>query len=79
MTAKYKFNSNLLEASFSNNIEDAKKEWEFICDEKREEQYEQCICQRKVKHIKYIRKCYAPPDPNYNNIPNGISPHHYAK
>ena len=53
-TAKYKFNTNLLKASKSINLEDAKKEWKIIYEEKREENDGLCICQRKVKNIIYM-------------------------
>ena len=53
-TAKYKFNTNLLKASQSINLEDAKKEWKIIYEEKREENDGLCICQRKVKNIIYM-------------------------
>jgi hypothetical protein len=52
--AKYKFDINLLKASFSQIIENAKKEWNIIYEEKRENNDGLCICQRKVKNIIYM-------------------------
>ena len=52
--AVYKFNENLLKLSRSKNIEDAKKEWVIICEDKREEKTGLCICQNKIKNIVFI-------------------------
>lgn len=54
MSAKYNFDENLLKASESDVLEDAKQEWELLCSDKRENQDGQCICQRKVKCINYM-------------------------
>jgi hypothetical protein len=52
--AKYKFNTNLLKASYSQELENAIKEWNIICDEKRNINDGICICQRKVKNVIYL-------------------------
>ena len=54
MTNKFNFNSNLLKASISQNIEDAKKEWFIICKHKRADQECQCICGHLVKCVVYM-------------------------
>lgn len=53
-TASYKFNTNLLKLSVSDDIEEAKTEWEFITSLKKEDTNNLCICQHKVKHINYF-------------------------
>jgi len=50
----YKFSTNLLRASSSQNIEDAKNEWYVIYDEVRDKIDGLCICQRKVKYVTYM-------------------------
>lgn len=52
--AKYKFELNLLKASVSQIIDNAKKEWNIIYEEKRENNDGLCICQRKVKNVIYM-------------------------
>jgi hypothetical protein len=52
--AAYKFNTNLLKASSSQILNDAKKEWCVIYEEEREKQDGLCICQRKVKYVTYM-------------------------
>lgn len=52
--AKYNFDNNLLNASYSKELDIAKKEWKFICEEKRNITDGLCICQRKVKHVIYM-------------------------
>ena len=52
--SKYKFNSNLIKASESKDIKEAKNEWQLIWEEKREDDDRQCICQRKVKNVIYM-------------------------
>jgi hypothetical protein len=53
MSAKYNFDTNLLKASSSKNIDDAKKEWVILLKEKIKENA-LCICQRKVKIVTYL-------------------------
>ena len=53
MSAKYNFDTNLLKASSSSNIDDAKKEWVVLIKEKIEDNA-LCICQRKVKIVTYL-------------------------
>jgi hypothetical protein len=53
-TAKYKFNENLIKASHNKDLNNAKKEWHIIYQEKREKQDGLCICQHKVKNITYM-------------------------
>ena len=52
--ASYKFNSNLIKLSTSDNIEDAKNEWEFILKKTEKDNNNLCICQHKIKHITYF-------------------------
>ena len=52
--AKYKFDTNLIKASHSKDLETAKKEWKIIFTEKRDEIDGLCICQRKVKYVTYM-------------------------
>lgn len=53
MSAKYNFDTNLLKASSSPNIYDAKKEWVVLLQEKKDNDA-LCICQRKVKIVTYL-------------------------
>jgi hypothetical protein len=53
MSAKYNFDTNLLNASSSPNIDDAKKEWVILLKEKIKDNA-LCICQRKVKIVTYL-------------------------
>lgn len=52
--SKYKFDINLLKASSSQIIENAKKEWNIIYEEKRKNNDGLCICQRQVKNVIYM-------------------------
>jgi hypothetical protein len=60
--SKYKFELNLIKASKSKNIDDAKKEWVDFYDNKKDknindekkEKLENCICGHVVKNIKYM-------------------------
>ena len=52
--ATYKFNTNLLKASSSQILKDAKKEWRVIYEEERDKQDGLCICQRNVKYVTYM-------------------------
>lgn len=52
--AKYNFDKNLIKASYKKDLYGAKREWEKICKETRENQDGLCICQRKVKNIIYM-------------------------
>jgi hypothetical protein len=52
--ATYKFNTNLLKASSSQILKDAKKEWCVIYEEERDKQDGLCICQRNVKYVTYM-------------------------
>ena len=54
ITAKFNFNNNLIKASYSKDLIQAKKEWFILNEEKRDEQDGLCICQRKVKNIVYM-------------------------
>ncbi len=50
-----KFNKNLFEASENKtNIEETKKEWEIINEEKRKDLDRLCICQHKIKNVIYL-------------------------
>ena len=52
---KFKFETNLLKVSESKDFETAKKEWQFIFKETRNERNGLCICQRcKLKHVNYM-------------------------
>jgi hypothetical protein len=53
MSAKYNFDTNLLKASSSPNIDEAKKEWVILLNEKIKDNA-LCICQRKVKIVTYL-------------------------
>lgn len=53
-TAKFRFDTNLLNASHSNELENAKKEWKFVLEEKRDTQDGLCICQRRVKKVIFM-------------------------
>ena len=78
--ASYKFNTNLIKLSTSNNIEEAKKEWEFILSKTEASNNEICICQHKVKHINYFYNiknghtiiCGSKCCQKFNFIANGI-------
>ena len=52
--ASFKFNTNLIKLSTSDNIEEAKKEWEFIMKTTEKTNNNICICQHKIKHISYF-------------------------
>lgn len=52
--ATYNFNANLINASHNKELENAKKEWEFVMEETREIADGHCICQRKVKNVIYM-------------------------
>jgi hypothetical protein len=53
--AEYNFNQNLLKASLSNSLQEAKKEWVKIFEETRMNKDGLCICQRKnIKYLKYF-------------------------
>jgi len=54
MTATYNFDANLINASHDKELENAKKEWKFICEENRNVADGLCICQRKVKNVIYM-------------------------
>jgi hypothetical protein len=52
---KYNFDQNLLKASSSNSLQEAKKEWVKVCDEKRTNKDGLCICQQKnIKNVEYF-------------------------
>ena len=53
-SSKHKFNENLIKLSQSNVLDEAKKEWLFIYDEKRKKQDVLCVCQHKVKNANYM-------------------------
>jgi hypothetical protein len=53
-TSSYKFNTNLLKLSVSDELDEAKKEWEFITKLTKHDSKNLCICQHKVKHINYF-------------------------
>lgn len=55
MTAKYAFDSNLLQLSMNEDIELAKKEWIVIRKDKTPNKEGICICQHTIKNIVY---CY---------------------
>lgn len=55
MTAKYNFDSNLLQLSMSEDIELAKREWIVIGKDKMPRKDGICICQHTIKNIVY---CY---------------------
>ena len=55
MTAKYAFDSNLLQLSMNEDIELAKKEWILIRKDKLRTKDGICICQHTIKNIVY---CY---------------------
>jgi hypothetical protein len=55
MTAKYNFDSNLLQLSMSEDIELAKREWIVIQKDKMPRKDGICICQHTIKNIVY---CY---------------------
>ncbi len=57
MKAQYKFNANLLKASKSQDLTEAKNEWSVII---KSDQNGLCICQHKLKHIYFM----------YNSITN---------
>jgi len=53
--AEYNFSRNLLKASSSNSLQEAKKEWLEVYNETRMTKDGQCICQRGgIKFIKYF-------------------------
>jgi hypothetical protein len=52
--AKYNFDKNLIKASYKKDLYGAKREWQIIGKDIREEQNGLCICQRKVKYIIYM-------------------------
>ena len=50
--ASHKFSEHLLKLSKNKeDIEEAKKEWKYVCEQKLEEQTGICICQRKIKNV----------------------------
>jgi hypothetical protein len=50
--ASHKFSEHLLKLSENKeDIEEAKKEWKVVCEQKLEEQTGICICQRKIKNV----------------------------
>jgi hypothetical protein len=53
-SSKYKFDKNLLGLSLAKDIEEAKKEWYYICNETRPSDDGLCICQHKIKHVVYL-------------------------
>lgn len=53
-TTKYNFDKNLIKASYKKDLYGAKREWQIIGNDIREEQNGLCLCQRKVKHIIYM-------------------------
>ena len=50
----YDFNSNLLKASESKNIDEAKTEWFIVRKEERDINSGRCICNRKIKNITFL-------------------------
>jgi len=53
--AEYNFNQNLLKASSSKTLNEAKTEWVEVCEEVRKNKDGLCICQRNnIKYIKYF-------------------------
>ena len=54
--AAYKFKHNLIKASNTENIDDAKKEWIFAFYKYIPEQDDNyiCICNHKIQHINYF-------------------------
>ena len=53
--AEYNFNQNLLKASSSNSLQEAKKEWVEVFNETRMDKDGLCICQqKKIKFLKYF-------------------------
>jgi len=53
-SSKYKFDKNLLELSTAQEIDEAKKEWYYICNETRQSDDGHCICNHKIKHVVYL-------------------------
>jgi len=59
MTAKYNFDSNLLQLSMSEDIELAKKEWILVYNEKLQTKTGICICQHTIKNVVYCYNKYT--------------------
>jgi hypothetical protein len=49
--ATHKFSEHLLHLSENKDIEEAKKEWEYVCEQTLDQQTGHCICQRKIKYV----------------------------
>lgn len=49
----FKFNDNIIKCSISENIDEAKKEWGFIIEEKSDIS-RTCICQHKIKKVNFF-------------------------
>lgn len=58
-TSKYKFNTNLLDLSKSNDLEIAKTEWLEIYTEQRTDKSGLCICQHKIKNIIFMYNIFT--------------------